>query len=184
MKCYQEAFIETTQYCGKMTDNDMMVITIMMTMKINMLSNQNSCHDILSTFCPLQAFNANSYVAALRHLVVRLERDVSFISIVVRLRSVWLTEMSVLWNRARNYSAAFTSIVRTSRIWYSVSVTEEIPIVKHDRAAQCFTVSLDSAGKSENSLPGRLRQSGDISKFRPPSECTGLLELIFMQATA
>lgn len=181
MKCYQEAFIETTQYCGKMTDNDMMVITYDTENKHVIKSE---FFDILSTFCPLQAFNANSYVAALRHLVVRLKMDASFISIVVRLRSVWLTEMSVLWNRARNYSAAFTSVVRTSRIWYSVSVTEEIPIVKHDRAAQCFTVSLDSAGKSENSLPGRLRQSGDISKFRPPSECTGLLELLFMQATA
>lgn len=95
-------------------------------------------------------------MAVLRHPVVRLEKICQPYWLSVGcfwLRSVRLTEMSVLWSRTR---AACTGIVRTSRIWHSVSAAEKIPAVKHDRAAQCFTVSFDSTGKG---VPDRLRHS-------------------------
>ncbi|XP_012695166.1 protein NATD1 isoform X2 [Clupea harengus] len=60
--------------------------------------------------------------------------------------------MSFLLNRVFRHSPAWTSIFKMSRIWHSGIDTENIPTVKHDRAAQCFTVSLGTAGNYDTAI--------------------------------
>ncbi|KAG5279163.1 hypothetical protein AALO_G00074790 [Alosa alosa] len=72
--------------------------------------------------------------------------------------------MSFLWNRVCEYNPVFTGLIRTGRMWNSVSVAEKIPTVKHDRAAQCFTVSLNTAGTHDYAtLRYNLTGDGEVN---------------------
>ncbi|KAL2101658.1 hypothetical protein ACEWY4_003419 [Coilia grayii] len=63
-----------------------------------------------------------------------------------------MIRMSFLLNRALRHSLASTNILRMCRIRHSFTDTHKIPTAKHDRTAQCFTISLDATGNDNNAI--------------------------------